>query len=58
MKQSKNLIQFHRYHLIENDEIIICTNAIYNIQKSNIDNYLKNIEDFFDDEYKQDDHRV
>ena len=34
----------------ELDEIIICTNAIYNIQKSNIDTYLENIENFFDDE--------
>ena len=32
----------------EIDEIIICTNAIYNIQKSNIDTYLENIEKFFD----------
>ena len=38
----------------EIDEIIICTNAIYNIQKSNIDIYLENIENFFDDEYKHD----
>ena len=38
----------------ELDEIIICTNAIYNIQKSNIDTYLKSIKNFFDDEYKQD----
>ena len=30
----------------EIDEIIICTNAIYNIQKSNIDIYLENIENF------------
>ena len=36
------------------EHTMICSNGLYKLEQSNIDNYINNIKDFFDDEYLED----